>query len=450
MAQSLAIINQDASISIDLIGGTMELRSGGWSTHTALDGDGIWEVIEVVSRDTDANLRTAKRKFDAIIDQARLWAAKPYEDTAVYFTWKSEGENLKKAIIFDGESEINSDGPYSPLLGETIPGAFLRLSVLRHPAYEVANDTDSDTGLSTLGGTFVPSISPAGSSPGRIASMVISDAGVPIHSKIWCGIRPTRLGTAGFISVWEAEDGTNFTDAADAADAGASGGNRVTISFATDTTLAKRFTLRWGQVAGGNYDDIIGRYLVLGRVKLSSAATEVAVQLRHGWAGSTSTETIVGTTYLSAVDNSNLTDWNLVELGFVDIPPTGNRGGIFSSTMDDYFLLLYAEQLAGASLYFDCFVLIPAEHLVTADGGLVTSGGGTLTFYTGADDSQTAVGVTAAGLNYNADFSFTNWEWPVEGGIMVIAAQPSTAHTIASTAAIALTIWPRFKSYDDS
>lgn len=447
MAKTLQITN--GTITVDLLAGYLDLAANGWSTKTASDGEGIWEIFEVVANATDANLRSAKADFDELIEQARVYRQKLYQSVPVLLKWQSEGETSKQALVLDGESEILADEIYSPLLGLTGGGALLRLAVKRHPSWEIATQTSGADNVSTLGGSFSISLTKNGTAPGRIASLLIDNGPVTAQDNIWCGLRPTRLGTAGFISVWEAEDGTNFIDAADAADVTASDGNRVTISFATTQSLAKRFTLRWGQVTGSNYDDIIGRYLVLGRVKLSSASTEVAVQLRHGFAGSTAFETIVGTTYLSAVDKPALTDWNLVELGVVDIPPTGNRSGIVSASMDDYFLLLYAERLAGASLYFDCFVLIPAEHLFTAKGAIVSSDAGTLLeVYTGPDDFQTAVGVQGAGLNYNCEFGFENWHFPIDGGLLVYAGQANGLHSLSQDIDLLLTIAPRFKTFD--
>lgn len=447
MAKTLQITN--GTITVDLLG-ILDLAANGWSTKTASDGEGIWEIFEVVAHDTDANLRTEKAKFDRLIEQARVYGKKVYESVPVVLKWDSEGETAKQSLVLDGESEILADDIYSPLLGLNGGGAIMRLAVKRHPDWESATQTSGADNVSTLGGSFSLSLSKNGTAPGRIASLLIDNGPVTAQESIWCGIRPTRLGSAGFVSVWEAEDGTNFTDAVDAVDATASGGDRVTIDFATNADFAKRFTLRWGQVTGGNYDDIIGRYLVLGRVKLSSAATEVAVQLRHGFAGNIAGyETIVGTTYLSGVDKPALTDWNLVELGVVDIPPTGNRSGIVSATMDDYFLLLYAERLAGASLYFDCFVLIPAEHLFTAKGAIVdNSGNSLLNAYAGPDDFQTAVGVSGSALNYNCEFGFENWQFPIDGGLVVYASQALGLHSLSQDVDLLLTIAPRFKTFD--
>lgn len=447
MAKTLQITN--GTTTVDLLAGNLDLAVSGWSTRTASDGEGIWEVFEIVGNAVDATLRTDKANFDELIEQARVYGRKVYESVPVLLKWGSEGETVKQSLVLDGESEILADDIYSPLLGLTGGGALMRLAIKRHPAWEVATQTSGADNVSTLGGSFAISLTKYGTMPGRIASLLIDNGPTQAQRNIWCGIRPTRLGTAGFISVWEAEDGTNFTDAADTGDGTASDGNRVTIDFATNAALAKRFTLRWGQVTGSNFDDIIGRYLVLGRVKLSSAATEVAVQLRHGFAGSSNYETIVGTTYLSGVDNAALTDWNLIELGVVDIPPTGNRSGIISSTVDDYFLMVYAERLAGASLYFDCFVLIPAEHLFTAKGAIVDNNvNALLEAYTGPDDFQVALGVAGSGLNLNVEFGFENWHVPIDGGLVVYASQPDGVHTLSQDVDLLLTVAPRFRTFD--
>lgn len=447
MAKTLQITN--GTLTVDLI--TIGLAANGWSTKTASDGEGIWEVFEIVSDAVDATLRTTKANFDRLIEQALVYKDKLYESVPVLLKWQSEGETSKQALVLNGESEILADEIYSPLLGLNGGGAIMRLAVKRHPDWEIAAETSGADNVSTLGGSFALSITKKGTTPGRIAKLLINDGPAELQHKIWCGIRPTRLGTAGFQSIWEAEDGHLFIDAADTVDASASDGNRVTVDFATVPSMIKRFTVNWFQASGGNSDDLIGRYLVLGRVKLSTAATEVAVQLRHGWAfaGSSLYQSVVGTTYLSAVDTPALTDWNLVELGVVDIPPTGNRSGISSAEMGGYSLLIFAQRLAGANLLFDCFVLIPAEHLFTAIGARVNDNvAHLLAAYTGPDDFQTAIGVTGSTENHNCEFGFENWRFPIDGGIVVYASQAVDKHVLSENVDLMLTIAPRFKTFD--
>ena len=177
-------------------------------------------------------------------------------------------------------------------------------------------------------------------------------------SKVWAGIRAQRNGNTGFIPKWEAEHGTNATDASDIADANASNGTAVAVTFATATDMTKRLSVLWSNIATANYDHISGKYLVLGRMRLSAGTVEVATELRHGWIGAAGLESSLGVSFVSAVTEAGMVNYNLVPLGMADIPPTGDRDSVASgdggtnSALRSYGLSLYAERLSGAGQWY--------------------------------------------------------------------------------------------------
>jgi hypothetical protein len=359
----------------------------------------------------------------------------------------SEGESSRRSRVHAITTETAGDGVFTPMLGRS--SARVSIAVQHDALWEDTGPTViSTTGVSTTGGVWVIS-NDAGSMAQRLRELIITSTWAGYLSKFWIGIRNLREGSSGFVPLWEAENGTNILDATDVSDATASGAYNVTIDFATSAAMAKRFTLRWGQVMGSNMHHIIGRYLVLARVKLSSGTTEVAVDLRHGWGGFAGMESSAGITYLSAVTDSNLTSWNLVPLGTVQIPTTGNREDVAAAEVDNYMLSLFAERLSGSgSLLVDCFILIPAEHLAVINGASVGNAAGPLELYSPPGDEPYALGKTAAaGLYGNVEYSFENWNYPLGGGILVLAAQAAGSHSLSVTCNLDGELMPRWRGY---
>lgn len=425
------------------------LARGGFSYRTSEDL--VWTVFEVVSDQADATFRSKMETLDKLKVLAVNFIADSNESEPCYLNWAAEGETVRRTVVHDIWTETLAGDVITPMLGRDV--AVVRIAVLHSPIFEeTASVNPTQTGISTTGGTWSIG-NDGGSYPQRISVLKLDSASVGDLSKFWIGIRKLRYGTAGFISTWQAEDGTNILDAADTADGGASGGSKVTISFATSAAMAKRFALRWDQVQTSPTvkDDIIGTYLMLARCKLSAGTVEVAIDMRHGWAGFSGAETSIGVTYLSAVTDSNLTNWNLIPLGVVQIPPTGNRDSRASlnDEIGNYHLVLYAERLsASGSLDVDCFLMIPAEHLAVIDGAQVGSTGGPLTIYSSQDEVQYALGRTAASGNFgNVEYEFDNFVYPIGGGLLVLAAQGASEHLLSRTCDLDLTLKKRWLSY---
>lgn len=444
MTQILQITN--GTTTLNLLSGALQLEDAGWFTDTGGSG-AVLETFRMSSDDTDANIRAFLADFDELMEQAENYRNDATESVAVWLKVQSEGESAaRQALIYFGSHTEDTSEFDSPLLGTGT--AQVVLYVHRHRLWEATSaDSDSESTVNSLGGSYVLGHGAMGTAPGRISLFRVISSEVTTHNKVWVGIKPTGLGTTGFNAVWEAEDGTNYTDASDSADATASGGSKVTISYATGAGLNKRFTLRLSNVAAGNYTSFIGQYLVLGRVKLSSATTKVYIQLNSGWAGANDGP-LVGDTFLDATVDSNLTNWNLIELGVCNIPQSGNRAATFSSTVQDHFFQVFSSrESASGSLDFDCFVLIPAKHLYKAEGATITTGTNNLTHYTFPDDSQVSVGV-ATGINTNvAGMPSAGWVYPIDGGLLIYASQPDSQHVLGDEVAISTQVYARYKSY---
>jgi hypothetical protein len=69
-----------------------------------------------------------------------------------------------------------------------------------------------------------------------------------------------------------------------------------------------------------------------------------------------------------------------------------------------------------------------------------------LWLYTDPDEGQWAIGESSQALG-GLQPSFENWEYPVGGGLLVVAAQASTGHTLSRTVAFSISLYPRWKSY---
>jgi hypothetical protein len=451
MAQTLQL--EYGGTTIDLLSGDLRLERGGWSTRTTRDGR-VWETLSLVSNAADATIRATQIDIDQFFEYARAYEENILESTPVWLKWRSDGELEKRALVYDGETELKTDDCVTPLLG--VGGMRLTIAIERDKAWEEPGVyTVSTTNVNHIGGTWTIG-SDIGSMAQRISKFTMT-AGGTSKGKFWMGIRDIRNGTTGFISKWEAEDGGVGTDTALAADATASpggGGNtKITCTFATVQTLALRSSLSWAAVQTvGNYDDIVGSYLVLARMKLDAGTTEVAVQLQYGWGGlGTGTATPVGTTFLSAVDDASLTNWNFIELGSVDFPPTGNRDdvAITNDEIKEVELNLWAERISVAgSLDLDCYVLIPNEHLFVAKAP--TNLDATVDAWTGPDGFQYCLGKD--GTTYgNMEYSFNDWYYPVGGGIMVIAVQASTiSQNLTDVAAMSVQLYPRWKTFRET
>lgn len=433
----------DGSSFIDLLTGDLILEYEGLSIKSGRDR--MWETINLVSGSSDAAVRTAQENVDKFIEKARLFDANQVKADPIWWYWQSEGESAKRAVVFDGETELLSRGPFNTAIRPG-NGSTLRLTLKRFHEWEAASVTNKTaSSLSALGG-----ISPigiiGGSSPGRITNMRLT-TGVPdTITRYWAGIQPYHNGSVAYVPLWELENGTLLTDASVVGDAGASGGNLVRVSFSTFSGMAPRVHIKPSDITGTNFDAFAGRFLVLLRCRVNAGTTEVAVQLRDGWGGQIeSTETIVSTQYISGQ-----TPWRLIELGEIQIPTTGDREGIatdVTGVIANSSVAIWAERISGSgTLDIDAIGLCPSEHMISVFyGGTVPNLGGPLMF-TSPIDEQYAV-MDIGGVWGHTEYSFTNWFYPIIGGHLVLFGEDNGSSKLGKTLDFDMDIYPRWKTF---
>jgi hypothetical protein len=436
MAQYLQI--SDGTTTVDLLAGNLKLSADGWRTTTSKEK--VWEIIELVSNATDANIRTTKDEIDELAEQARQYLLNPLIADPVWFLWRSEGESAKEALVFDIESEILAHDPLSsPLLGSNV--VVLRLAIQRHPEYEnsVATYTSS-SGVSADGGKWTIG-NAAGTSPERMANFIVgtSDAAY-IHQKIWLGIRPLYEGVGSFVALWEAEDGSTGSGVTAPADGTASGGNKLLCDLTVTANDGLKSNITIGDIVGSNYNDFIGKYHVLARMKVASAATKVLVELAQYWSGSHSYQ---GTTFIEGE-----TSWKLYSLGTVSFPPTGDKEnvGSASASFQNCGFSIYANSTDDTgSLSIDCYYLIPAEHSLTILGAAVDSSTD-LNLLTSPEDQVWGLGDSTQAQG-GLQIAPHNWRYPVGGGLLVAVASSDSAHVLSKTLDLEVYLYPRWKTF---
>lgn len=431
-------------------GGGLEIGRGGFGYKTG--NELTWTTFDLVSHETDATFRSKLYQIDRNTEYAQNYASDPTNSDVIYLTWASDGEESRRTPVFDMTYELLPEENFTGMLGRNV--GKLRLAVQHPPYWEAATAATFRGTLPTLGGTM--KITQAELSyPARIGTFIVAgyndEFGFSLE-KFWAGIRDTRQGLAYFNPVWECEKGSLYTDASTGTAASVSNGSVVNVTFATGTTMVKRFEVQTYNISTASYSDYVGRYLVLSRMKLIGTAAEIAVELRHGWLGETGMEASVGQTYLSMVDNASLVNYNLIPLGVVDVPPTGDRNQAASvNLMSRYGLAVYAERLGTAgTAVFDCFILIPTDHMLVIGSAIIHDfTGRSLKAYVGEEDTSYAVCTGIGGIR-NCEFTFDNWNIPVSPSNyseLVVAAQAGTIHQFGGTVVVGGSIIPRFRSY---
>ena len=472
MAQYLKLVHTDttgggsSTTTIDLLGGTLQLRENGWETTDNEDGENsIFETIDLLSTAGDAAILTAKANLDEILEIAKQYTKNNLRSDPVWLYFQAEGEAAKRALVKSGRSVLTTEGCLGPLLGTD--RTILRVVIERVPYWENEDSLMTiKTNLHNLG-DWASIGHDLGTLPQRIQQLKVTsdETGVSTDiNRVWIGIRPTYKSSGGFTATWECELGW-ITGGTATASGTASGGyyiNNIIADGPLDnpTLMISRLHLPLGNIVTDydDYESYIGRYIVLLRCKINAASDEIALQLHHGWGRYFTPGTeIAGSAFLTG---SAYTDWQLVELGEIEIPPTGNRDN-FATTGDrllSYALNLHAQRVSVAgNLDVDCFVLIPSEHLVTANGASLSGTGdvGPLYFVTEPQNNQYAVcsigNTTHAGVltpnMENVEFTFHDWFYPVQGGIVVVAGQATNSSNLNVDLDLEFTLIPRWRTY---
>lgn len=446
---------------VDLRSGIYRLKRGGWqpkvTTSQPPPVTPIAETIDLIAEEPASQLAIGERLINGTLEEAREWFKDPLRFSSRWLEWHSHGETEaagglpgKRALIYDGQLALNMPDGFD---GGFVNGAaYARLTLLRHPLWEnTIYGTWGAPGYPTVwgGGLNVDTdYVPIGTAPTRIARLTVNGYnGGPIY-RWWFGIRPLYWGLSDFHIIWELEDGTGGTDTTSVVDATASGGDAMECTFATVASLAERVGITVGDVCTTNPEHMKGRYLILLRCKVTAAAT-VGIQLRWGGVDSDILN-ICEEVYFSD------TNWRLIELGEIQIPPYLDKLGLFSYSesgggidWSSFEIQIHAERISGSGyLRLDGLCFMPSSHMVTIDKSataLANELSRTTRIHT-LENDQIFVSVreTSNIPTAEVEWSARDWYMPQDPGILVIAAERETQHVMTDSVSLGLDCYARW------
>ncbi len=468
MASTLRLEDRDASTTLDLLGGgpggpggnEFFRVLGGWTSFRELDGK-VTEVIRILSNvDTvgPADVMGAILEAEDLLHAADDWRDNLIEWDSIWIRYAVEDETAKRALVYEWHIQL-LDGIATDreLVGGT---GLYDLTITRGPWEYVTPTTDSSTtDLSTLGGTWHTTIGGGGQIPARLERFRLQKLSTGTLQRIWIGIRPEYFGTGSFVALHECEDGDNHTDTSSAVVAGTSGGSVKETTFGTET-MKPRFSLRYINNAGGTFTHFHGNYLVLCRARVTNADTDIGIKMSTGWISIASPNP--ATTHpLTSISGD--TDFKLIPLGTIQVPPIGYRGPLKdmddtsgNDLLDQYRITVSASRYTGTGdAQFDCFILIPAEYQVYMDdAGLLVATH--LTVMTAEDGAVTAVVQSAAQANFVnfptvSDTGMFPWGFPVTQGLVVVAGERDAGNIVTEEfdAVFIDALYPRVINYHD-
>lgn len=331
-----------------------DLAEKGWAPTVPQQGDErLLETIRL--RAAGASIDGLAAYEQALRDYLREMHHESLEDTHKYEVWvrvQAEGETLaRQAMITGWRLQSSSEFAFPARFKFTLPQ--YQMALERTAWWEdtaattyTCNNMNLVGGMASYGAVY-------GDTWARLAQIKVgSDVGAP--EKIWMGFRSERFGTAAnFQPVWNLRlghtFGTDTTGGITNADVTAQDGFKVITTFATDATLVSRVKIVVDNVTA-NEADQRGRFLVLLRCKVG-AATVCRVRMKDGFRYASNFRT------QSRVVVSD-TDWNVYELGTVQIPSPGHLQA--SGTFVNYQIDIEAERVSGANaLDLDCLIMIP-------------------------------------------------------------------------------------------
>jgi hypothetical protein len=441
MALVFRIENNDASDTYNLLsaGGELKLVRSSFSPQAGADGL-VTEAFEVIDNDTLANMRTSDNDLETILEKARRWHRMKSEYESIWLRWHTDGETAKRALIYDYAKRHQPSLTDDPLMElSTIRES---LAITRHPYFEsVTAATSSTTGISTLGGTWdLSGTISGGTIDGRINRFTMGAGAGDEIKRLWLGITDSPHIAGSYDPVAECGDGNVI-------DADTSIVSTTMETDFVDETLKYRFSVRLGDFA--DPQELVGRHLVLLRCQ-NDSGTASAVRLSTSWFVSPSASDSRQVQSIVYVTN---TDYRMIELGEIEIPGSSWRQEVDDLTPDlQYWSLNFEIQRTSGSGKFiaDAVVLIPSEHLLTwTDAVFRPSNTETAEIFTYEDDEVAGFTrmTTPSRFIESASVGARNWSYPINGGIVVIAAQDQNGHDRTATVQPGIEVFKRWLTY---
>lgn len=252
--------------------------------------------------------------------------------------------------------------------------------------------------------------------------------------KFWLGIRRAYLGFSNFNPEWDLPYKGSGTNTADAT---AIGGNYLLFNLAAAPNYALRtFTYLNDNTSSGRH--WLGSYRLLLRQRLSASNMSVSVQAKYGYKGGS---VDVPGPLTSISSDAAATNWNLVDLGPVTIPPGDYRGMISANPLTPpdldeavgrFKVEIWAELTSGSgNLHLDALYLVPDNHLLIIEGAQLKGDVDTVTIRTFEDDIVQAISnytsdpyaLGESWIDTSIDHEARAWGLPPEGGMLVFIGQ---------------------------
>ncbi len=396
-----------------------------WAPNTtdAQHSGSIKETINVHVRGNQRDIISSVAHIERMGLQASRWHANPVRKNSVWLYWHVDDEPYpKRTLIYSLRFKFNNRSN-NHLVTKHIYGT---LEIARHHRWErIDHETQRAADISTQGGTFF--WRPSGTDNSRISELTLkidSNADYPHGAnEVWVGIRDCLFGMDDFQPRWDLELGSKYTTACtnptvNIVDDGC-GGGAIEIPFTDTNDLQPRWQIKVADVAGisGNPLHFIGRYLVLARVRTTSDDDQMFIQLRYGNSANNNKVTEQKRHYITC------TNWHYAELGEVQIPAGVNRVNAVNDIRNSEIEVWAGRRVGNGSLFVDHLVLIPSAHFMKLHAQPNQFAGDTLIqIRTHEDDSTSAEITMSAGAAYQDVPCNRDWHWPLEGGLMVIAA----------------------------
>jgi hypothetical protein len=431
---------------VDLVGGAAKSTVDDYSAYPA--GPYVVETFTLlVTAASRALVRTALNDVVEMLEKAKLYHATRLEQYPVYLRWYTDGEAAKQALVYDYALQPAARIGITPDLdvGDGL-NALWSLAITRDREWESADDNPTSVAsteeVENAGVALDLTAITGGTANGRMTRLILG-GGSEAFNKFWIGIHRLRLGQADEIAAVDLTDAYTSADTTIDAETGSVNGDRATVTFSAHPDWKAR---AYGVLPTGGATSYhwVGRWLVLARAR-QSGSTDVMIRV------SVSANDL----YLYGEQPTllhqgppavvNRTEHHLYELGEIQLPPFG------LGTSDDLSMIrlnLEARRISGpGQLYVDCFILIPAEHMVAVTG-VVVEEEEQLYVDTDASGSVIAVvkGATGATVGIGAA-TVRNWRWPKEGGAVVAAFERSTGHVIADTVEVSISQRKRWLGY---
>lgn len=458
MAVVKQIVEADGTVRYNFLSSNrLRIEENSHTSEEAPNG-GISQILNLVLADTQDNIRDAVVELEHRLTQAVYWHQQSMSFRSLWWNEQSEGESAKRSLITGFSLRPLTDNVQNPQVLEA-NGARYRCVITHRAEAEETTPDNYTTGTSPTigGGQWAPGIDAAKATfEHRIGHIKLTPSAQ--IEKWWIGIRPfwyigeTALSfspEAYFTSgVAVDSDSAVIDDSANGATGTAP--NTLRTSFSTDATLITRgYKLLYTPSA---VVSMRGRYTVLARFRLTNPST-TRVGFRIGMSFRTP-----GSKYFTADwqqvryfgMSSNYTDYTLVEIGEIQIPPAPWRYDMAIEPVEfNEYINFAAERIEGTGqLYCNGFILMPADHQIICENGISTSAI-PLHIFTHEDFAIDALAVQTSNDEVQSRFEVTvrSWRFPRYGGIIVFAGQTDTEHDGSVTVAVDMDVYRTWRLY---